>query len=145
MSSSCGGTACAGEGGLALPFCGMWGPYGHSFRDELARGRQCRCPKTAATCSELLARERALWTFVRVEGIEPTNNRAERQLRHAVLWGKSSYGTHSHRGSRFVETILTVVSSCQQQGRNVLAYLTACCRAVSTNGRVPSLLPQTSS
>jgi transposase len=91
-----------------------------------------------------LARERALWTFVRVEGIEPTNNSAERRLRHAVLWRKSSYGTQSQRGSRFVETILTVVSSCQQQGRNVLSYLTACCRAVSTKGRVPSLIPQTS-
>jgi transposase len=61
------------------------GPLRQSFREELDQGRQCRCPKTAATCSELLAREQALWTFVRVEGIEPTNNRAERQLRHAVL------------------------------------------------------------
>jgi len=121
------------------------GPLRQSFRDELRRGSQCRCPKTAATCLELLARERALWTFVRVEGIEPTNNSAERRLRHAVLWRKSSYGTQSQRGSRFVETILTVVSSCQQQGRNVLAYLTACCHAVSIKGRVPSLLPQTSS
>src|SRR5215813_15364267 len=68
-----------------------------------------------------------------------------RALRHAVLWRKSSHGTQSHRGSRFVESILTVLSSCQQQGRNVLAYLTACCHAVSTKGRVPSLLPQTSS
>jgi transposase len=116
-----------------------------SFREELERGSRCRCPKTAATCLELLARERALWTFVRVEGIEPTNNSAERRLRHAVLWRKSSYGTQSPRGSRFVEAILTIVSSCQQQGRNVLAYLTACCRAVSTKGRAPSLIPQTNS
>ena len=117
----------------------------HSFREELERGAQCQCPKTAATCLELLARERALWTFARVEGIEPTNNRAERQLRHAVLWRKSSYGTQSHRGSQFVAAILTVVSSCQQQGRNILAYLTACCRAYD-RGRVgPSLVPRTSS
>src|SRR5262249_54762884 len=84
------------------------GPLRQSFRDALARGSQCRCPKTAATCLELLARERALWTFVRVEGIEPTNNSAERRLRHAVLWRKSSYGTQSQRGSRFVEAILPV-------------------------------------
>jgi transposase len=41
----------------------------------------------------LLARERALWTFVRVDGVAPTNNAAERSLRHAVLWRKSSFGT----------------------------------------------------
>jgi transposase len=116
-----------------------------SFRDELERGSRCRCPKTAATCLELLARERALWAFVRVEGIDPTNNSAERQLRHAVLWRKSSYGTQSHRGSQFVATILTVVSSCQQQGRNVLAYLTACCRAFDRGRSGPSLVPRTSS
>lgn len=116
-----------------------------SFRDELERGSRCRWPKTAATCLELLARERARWTFVRGEGIEPTNNEAERRLRHAVLWRKSSYGTQSHRGSRFVEAILTVVSSCQQPGRNVLAYLTACCRAFYLGRVGPSLLPRTSS
>jgi transposase len=51
-----------------------------SFREELERGARCRCPKTAATCLALLARERALWTFVRVEGIDPTNNGAEVRL-----------------------------------------------------------------
>ena len=67
------------------------------------------------------------------------------RLRHALLWRQSSYGTQSQRGSRFVEAILTVVSSCQQQGRNVLAYLTACCRAFSMGRVGPSLLPRTSS
>jgi len=119
------------------------GPLRQSFRAELERGSRSRCPKTAATCLELLARERALWTFTRVEGLDPTNNSAERRLRHAVLWRKSSYGTQSHYGSRFVEAILTVVSSCQQQGRNVLAYLTAGCRAFATRTQVPSLAPPT--
>jgi transposase len=116
-----------------------------SFRQELAKGAHCRCPKTVATCWELITREAALWTFVRREGLEPTNNAAERGLRHAVLWRKSSYGTHSHQGSRFVEAILTVVTSCQQQGRNALAYLTACCQALYTKSVGPSLLPQTNS
>ncbi len=116
-----------------------------SFRMDLERGSQCACPKTAATCRELLAREAALWTFVRVEGIEPTNNAAERQLRHAVQWRKTSSGTQSARGSRFVAHILTVVASCRQQGRNVLAYLTACCHASYAGRAVPSLVPPTSS
>ena len=82
---------------------------------------------------------------MRVEGIELTNNAAERSLRHAVQWRKVSYGTQSEKGSRFVAHILTVVATCQQQGRNVLVYLNACCQAFYTRGTVPSLLPQTSS
>jgi len=100
-----------------------------SFRGELENGAAGACPKTAATCRELLAREAALWTVVRGEGVEPTNNAAERRLRHAVQWRKTSYGTQSEHGSRFVAHILTVVASCQQQGRKVLASLTACCQA----------------
>ena len=116
-----------------------------TFREVLERGRRCREVKTAATCQELVMREPALWTFVRSPGVEPTNNAAERALRHAVVWRKSSYGTQSHQGSRFVEAILTVVTTCQQQKRNVWEYLTACCRAYATKRPIPSLLPHTSS
>lgn len=113
-----------------------------SFRLELEAGARCGCSKTAATCRELLAREAALWTFVRVKDLEPTNNAAERALRHAVQWRKSSYGTESLRGSHFVENILTVVATCRQQDRPVLDYLTRCCQALYTGGQPPSLLPQ---
>jgi transposase len=112
-----------------------------SFKLELEWGSQSACPKTAATCRELLAREAALWTFVRVDGIEPTNNASERSLRGAVLWRKVSFGTQSERGSRFVASMLTVLLSCQQQQRNALAYLTACCQAFYANRPVPSLVP----
>ena len=112
-----------------------------SFKMELEWGTQSTCPKTAATCHELLLREAALWTFVRVAGIDPTNNSAERSLRGAVLWRKVSFGTQSERGSRFVASLLTVLMSCQQQHRNALAYLTACCQAFYTHQPVPSLLP----
>jgi transposase len=110
-------------------------------RSRLEAGSACRCAKTAGTCRELLAVEPALWTFARVEGIEPTNNAAERGLRHAVQWRKTSYGTASETGSRFVENILTVVASCRQQGRNVLECLTTCCNAVHQGIAPPSLLP----
>ena len=108
---------------------------------ELEWGSQSACAKTAATCRELLLREAALWTFVRVEGIEPTNNAAERSLRGAVLWRKVSFGTQSARGSRFVASMLTVLLSCQQQQRSALAYLTACCQAFYANRPIPSLVP----
>jgi transposase len=69
-----------------------------SFRIELEAGTRCACPKTAATCQELLKKEAALWPFVRVPGLDPTNNAAERALRHAVQWRKTSYGTDSRGG-----------------------------------------------
>ena len=90
---------------------------------------------------ELLLREAAVWTFVRVEGIAPTNNAAERSLRSAVLWRKVSFGTRSECGSRFVASMLTVLLSCQQQKRNALSYLTACRQALYAHRPVPSLIP----
>jgi transposase len=115
------------------------------FREALVRGTCCGCPKTAATCQELLKVEPALWTFVRVPGIDLTNNAAERALRHAVQWRKTSYGTDRVAGSHFVENVLTVVVSCRQQERNVLDYLTHCCQASYAGTPPPSLLPQTAS
>ncbi len=109
--------------------------------DELEAGRVCGCAKAAATCAELLKVEAALWTFARVEGVEPTNNAAERALRHAVQWRRASYGTDSEAGGRFVGNILSVVATCRQQGRNVLEFLTACCQATLHGSAAPSLLP----
>jgi transposase len=111
------------------------------IRSQLVAGSVCACAKTAGTCRELLQVEPALWTFVRVEGIEPTNNAAERALRHAVMWRKTSYGTDSEVGSRFVENILSIVATCRQQGRGVLEYLTRCCNAHLVGALPPSLLP----
>ena len=111
------------------------------LRDEvrvlLERGTVCGCVKTAGVCRELLAIESSLWTFATRGGVEPTNNAAERAVRHAVCWRKTSYGTDSERGSRFVERILTVVATCRQQGRGVLDFLI---QALSGNHK-PSLLP----
>jgi transposase len=115
-----------------------WRP---DVRCVLERGRRCGCARTAATCRELLSAEPALWTFARVEGVEPTNNAAERALRHGVQWRKSSYGTDSEAGSRFVANILTIVATCRQQGRDVLEYLTECCRATRQGFAPPSLMP----
>lgn len=111
------------------------------FRARLQAGRECGCAKTAAVCQDLLRLEPALWTFTRVEGVEPTNNAVERGFRHAAQWRRSSRGTESPAGSRFVEQILTVVATCRQQGRNVLAYLTTCCQAYQHGDAPPSLLP----
>ena len=107
----------------------------------LRRGRACRCATTAGVCRELLAVSGALYTFATTEGVEPTNNAAERALRHAVCWRKTSYGVDSATGSRFVERVLTAVASCRQQGRDVLAFLTDAIQAARTGGAAPSLIP----
>jgi transposase len=109
-------------------------------REALTRGAACGCPQTAATCRDLLAHEPKLWAFVWHEGVEPTNNAAERALRHAVLWRKGSGGTDSRRGSRFVERVLSIRETCRQQERGLLEYLVECCRAHLEGKDAPSLL-----
>ena len=112
-------------------------------KQALEEGSRCSCAKTAATCFEILKVEEGLWAFTRVRGIDPTNNAAERALRHAVIWRRISGGTDSVKGSRFVERMLTVVATCRQQGGNVLDYLTSCFEASRCGQDIPSLLPVT--
>ena len=108
-------------------------------RVSLERGSRCACSKTAATCGELLRLWECLWTFTRVEGIEPTNNAAERALRHAVIWRRISGGTDSEMGSRFVERMLSVVATCRQHGIPAMQYLSQCNEARLSNHPTPPL------
>src|SRR6516225_6832515 len=110
------------------------------LRDLLARGRACGCAKTAALCGQLLELEPALWTFVRREGVEPTNNHAERVLRKAVLWRKKSFGCASEGGCRFVERILTVVQTLRLQQRSVWAFLQDALHAHRSGQPAPTLI-----
>jgi transposase len=114
------------------------------FRDDPHRGAARACSRAAATCRELLTGEAHLRTFVRAEGIEPTNNHAERAPRHGVIYRKLGGGTGSETGSRFVERMPSVVATCRQQGVNVLAYSTRCYRAHLDGNPVPSLVPAAS-
>jgi transposase len=94
-------------------------------------------------CKRIIAESQHLWTFVDHEGVEPTNNTSERQVRHGVMWRRVSFGTQSEVGSRFVERILTVNATCRQQGRNTLDYLTEAFTARLNHQTAPSLLPST--
>jgi transposase len=98
--------------------------------------------KAAALCWELGSRLwPSLWSFARYEGVEPTNNAAERALRPAVLWRKGSFGCHSPAGSRFAERMLTVTATCRQQGRDLVEFLVQANRAARLGTPPPSLLP----
>jgi transposase len=120
-------------------------PHRRRVEAWLRRGTACRHAKTAATCREVLALAPALWTFVDVPGVEPTNNAAERPLRPAVLWRRKSFGTHSAAGSRFAERMLTVAATLKQQRRNVVDFVTDACLAALQGLPAPSLLPETTS
>jgi transposase len=111
------------------------------MEELLWRGRQCVAEKTRHVCLELDRVYDSLWTFGTTGGVEPTNNAVERALRAGVCWRKTSYGTDSDQGSRFVGRILSVVESCRQHGRNLLAFLTQTIQAVRNNTPSPTLIP----
>lgn len=106
----------------------------------LRRGQENPDRKAAGLCRELMKWWAALWSFARVDGVEPTNNGAERALRPAVLWRKGSFGSDSAAGSRFAERLLTVVASCRQQARPLLDFLVTAGEAELRGSRPPSLV-----
>jgi transposase len=116
-------------------------PIREEVRHLLLRGRYSGNAKLEGFCNELYDRREHLWTFTRVEGIEPTNNTAERALRPAVIYRKLSFGTQSASGSRFLERLLTVSETCRLQNRNAYRYLIEAMEAKFAGHPAPSLLP----
>jgi transposase len=115
-------------------------PIQGAIHHALEVGLQIRWHRIQAISSELLAVWPALWTFAHVEGVEPTNNAAERALRPAVLWRKGCFGTRSAEGSRFVERMLTVSATCTQQERHLLTFLTEAVEAHWSGRPAPVLV-----
>lgn len=116
-------------------------PIRREVKGLLQLGLRLNHSTTRKTCANILKLEPALWNFVDHEGIEPTNNAAERPLRRGVLWRKHCFGTQSEQGSLFVERILTAVLTLRQQKRDVLEFLTLVCHARNAAAHSPSLLP----
>lgn len=106
----------------------------------LEKGKRSRNKRTARFCAGLLDIEPALWTFVRADGVEPTNNHAERVQRLAVLYRKNCFGCHSDLGCRFVERLLTVVQTLRLQKRSVFQFLKASLIAYRTGQTGPKLV-----
>jgi transposase len=114
-------------------------PVQLTVRAIVERGLR-RYDQAQGLSAELVALWPALWTFVTTEGVEPTNNAAERALRPAVLWRKGCFGAQSEAGNRFVERILTVSATCRQQNRHLLTFLTEAVSAYWAGQSAPSLL-----
>jgi transposase len=116
-------------------------PVRAKIESLLLRGAYSGSAAMTGMCNELYDHREWLWNFVEVPGVEPTNNVSERALRPAVIWRKLSFGTQSTDGSRFVETLLTVVETCRQQGRNIFAHLVKALESHLASQPPPSLLP----
>jgi transposase len=115
-------------------------PVAGAFRAALERGYGCADSKAATFCENLLALYPALWLFAGCEGVEPTNNHAERVVHGGVLWRKNAFGSQSEGGCRFAERMLTVVQTLRLQHRSVLAYLEQAITAHRHGEPAPKLL-----
>jgi transposase len=117
-------------------------PLKKQVKALLERGTRCGHRKTEGTCRKLLEHFEAMWTFVSVEGVDPTNNHSERELRHLVIWRKTSFATQSDRGDRYVERVMTAVATLRKQKRNILEYLATAYSNALKRQPAPSLLPE---
>ena len=118
-------------------------PLVRRMRRALERGAgQTQCPRTAATCDNLLKLWPALWTFLRDEAVPPTNNSAEQALRAIVLKRKISGPTRSRRGDEFIARGFSAAETCRRQGRDLLDYLHKTVIAWIDGTTAPSLIPR---
>lgn len=101
-------------------------PLRADFERTLRRGIDADIKALSGSCADIWEHREALWAFVEVDGVEPTNNHAERELRRFVLWRKRSFGTQSDRGDRFAERLMSIAHTARKQGRDVLDFLVAC-------------------
>lgn len=119
-------------------------PIRKEFEALLLRGQFSGNPRLQGMCRDLYAHRAWLWTFLNQQGVEPTNNTAERALRPAVIYRKLSFGTQSESGSRYLERMLSVSETCRMQQRSAFEYLTAVMQAYYEGQPIPSLLPSPS-
>ena len=110
------------------------------FERVLEKASKAGIERLSGSCKDILAHREALWTFARVEGVEPTNNHAERALRPFVLWRRRSFGCRSERGERFAERIMTVVQTARRQKKAVLEFILQSVKAQLAGTHPPRLL-----
>ncbi len=118
------------------------------YRDEFIYGlliaakKGRHSPSLSRFAKSLLRGMRRLFMCIDREGIEPTNNQAERDLRHAVIWRKICHGTKSDRGDCFVERIQSVLGTLARQKMPCLQFLSKAVDAMKRGLPAPVLLQQ---
>lgn len=115
-------------------------PIQRHIERALERGAAADIERLSGSCADILAHRDALWTFVTREGLEPTNNHGELELRDFVLWRKRSFGSQSERGERFAERVMTAVRTARKQGKNVLDFLVRSVTAHVHGAAAPRLI-----
>lgn len=149
-----------GEHGLTLTgrMFGCWRSYQHEHHDrnrliteiapiqaelrtllERAARQSKRTRFHRVFANNLIKIWPALWTFVTTDGVEPTNNPAERALRGPVIHRKLSHGTRTDQGERFTERALSAAATCRQQGRSLFGFLTELITAHTRGDPLPAL------
>ena len=113
------------------------------YRDDFEYGllvavfKERHSPSLKRFARALLRRARNLWIFATRDGVEPTNNRAERDLRGIVIARRISYGSKSERGDRFIERINSIVTTLKCQKKKSLDYLCTALRAWKVGSPAP--------
>ncbi len=105
-----------------------------SYAAKRARNKRCR-----GMARNLLKAWPALWSFAKHDGVEPTNNHAERGLRGAVIYRKLSLGTQSQGGERRIERLLSAHTTCRLQHRSLYDYLSELLTAHARGDPLPLL------
>jgi len=106
----------------APPTVGEWRAFYARFIHLIFEHEGRKDP--AGRLARQLVREMdCLWVFLEANGVEPTNNRAERGLRYAVMWRRRSQGTVSEKGNRWVERILSLKHTCGLRGKETYPVL----------------------
>ena len=112
------------EGALTREELNTWmQPVRRHFERTLEDAVKADIERLSGSCADMLAHREALWTFLNNEGVEPTNNHAERALRSFVLWRRKSFGSQSDRGERFAERLMTIAHTARKQGKAVLDFI----------------------
>lgn len=106
----------------------------------LQRAVDAAIAEMSGSCADMLEHWDAMWTFIKVVGVEPTNNHAERELRRLVMWRKRCFGSQSERGDRFVERMMTVTHTMRKHKRSSIDYLQDAYSAWLAGEPAPKLL-----
>jgi transposase len=116
-------------------------PLQHALRRllEHADRKSTRTKYHRLFAKSLLKRWPALWSFTHTDGVEPTNNHAERGLRGAVIYRKLSLGSQSEQGERTIERLLSASLTCRLQRRSLFAYITDVLTANIRGDPIPAL------